>query len=147
MVCSAVMPGRPVRAPPASCCTLVIRVSCVGGTTSRELARSGTDLAAVVSCHGRLQTPTAAKAGTIKAKVLVCHGADDPYIPKAEVDEFHAEMKKSGADWQFVAYGGAVHSFTVAEAGNDPSGGAAYNEKADQRSWELMVAFFRETLK
>jgi dienelactone hydrolase len=50
-------------------------------------------------------------------------------------------------DWQFAAYGGAVHSFTNPGAGSDNSKGAAYNERADRRSWEAMKTFFAETLK
>jgi dienelactone hydrolase len=46
-----------------------------------------------------------------------------------------------------VIYGGAVHSFTNPEAGNDSSRGAAYNEKADKRSWEAMKTFFGEIFK
>jgi hypothetical protein len=40
-----------------------------------------------------------------------------------------------------------VHSFTIIEAGNDNSKGAAYNEKADKRSWEAMKVFFAEIFK
>lgn len=43
-----------------------------------------------------------------------------------------------------MSYGGAVHSFTLWDAGNDNSKGAAYNEKADKRSWEAMKSFFAE---
>jgi dienelactone hydrolase len=46
-----------------------------------------------------------------------------------------------------VAYGGAVHSFTDWNAGNDNSRGAAYNEKADKRSWEAMKQFFAEIFR
>jgi dienelactone hydrolase len=56
-------------------------------------------------------------------------------------------MRKAGVDWQIVIYGGAVHSFTNPDAGHDPSRGAAYNEKADRRSWEAMKTFFREIFK
>ena len=38
----------------------------------------------------------------------------------------------------------AVHSFTQPMAGTDKSRGAAYNEKADKRSWIAMRAFFDE---
>jgi dienelactone hydrolase len=41
-------------------------------------------------------------------------------------------------------HGGAVHAFTNPDAGNDPSRGAAYNAKADRRSWEAMKLFFAE---
>jgi len=44
-------------------------------------------------------------------------------------------------------YGWAVHSFTIPEAGNDPSKGAAYNERADKRSWEAMTNFFAEIFR
>jgi dienelactone hydrolase len=120
---------------------------CFGGTTVLELARSGADVAAVVSFHGALATPSTADAKNIKGKVLALHGADDPGVPPAEVAAFEEEMRKAGVDWQLVAYGGAMHSFTDWNAGNDNSKGAAYNEKADKRSWEAMKDFFGEILK
>jgi dienelactone hydrolase len=115
---------------------------CFGGTTVLELARSGADVAGVVSFHGALGPATAAKS--IKAKVLALHGADDPFVPPAEVNAFEEEMRKAGVDWQLVAYGNSVHSFTDWGAGNDNSKGSAYNEKADKRSWEAMKQFFGE---
>lgn len=120
---------------------------CFGGTTVLELARSGANVKAVVSFHGGLNTPNAADAKAINARVLALHGADDPFVPPAEVAAFEDEMRKAGIDWQLVSYGGAVHSFTDWNAGNDNSKGAAYNEKADKRSWEAMKVFFAEVLK
>jgi dienelactone hydrolase len=119
---------------------------CFGGTTVLELARSGTELAGVVSFHGDLSTPHPEDAGQIKARVLVLHGADDPHVPPGVVSAFEEEMRRAGVDWQLVKYGGAVHSFTNPGAGNDPSRGAAYNARADHRSWEAMRAFFNEIL-
>ena len=120
---------------------------CFGGTTVLELARSGAEIAGVVSFHGGLGTPDPADARNIKAKILALHGADDPNVPPAEVTAFEKEMRDAKADWQLVAYGGAVHSFTDWNAGNDNSKGAAYNEKADKRSWETMKQFFAEIFK
>jgi dienelactone hydrolase len=120
---------------------------CFGGTTVLELARSGADIAGVVSFHGGLDTPDPNDAKNIKAKVLVLHGADDPYVPASQVLAFVDEMRKAGVDWQLVMYGGAVHSFTNPESGNDPSKGAAYNEKADRRSWQAMKDFFGEIFR
>lgn len=119
---------------------------CFGGTTVLELARSGADLSGVVSFHGGLSSPNPADAKNIKAKVLVLHGADDPHV-MPEVPDFQEEMRKAGVDWEFVSYGGAVHSFTDWNAGNDNSKGAAYNEKADKRSWEAMKEFFAEIFR
>jgi dienelactone hydrolase len=101
----------------------------------------------VVSFHGGLGTPTPEDAKQIKARVLALHGADDPHVPAAEVAAFEDEMRKAGVDWQLVSYGNAVHSFTHWTAGSDTSKGAAYNEKADRRSWEAMQAFFQELFR
>ncbi|MEK6230487.1 MAG: dienelactone hydrolase family protein [Luteolibacter sp.] len=38
----------------------------------------------------------------------------------------------------------AVHAFTQKMAGSDITKGAAYNAKADERSWEDMQQFFSE---
>ena len=120
---------------------------CFGGGTVLELARSGADVAGVVSFHGNLDTPNPKDAKNIKGKVLVLHGANDPYVPSEQVQAFHNEMRTANVDWQLVSYGGAVHSFTNPEAGNDPSKGAAYNAKADKRSWEDMKQFFAELFR
>lgn len=117
---------------------------CFGGTTVLELARSGAEIKGVVSFHGGLGAPDRSEAKNIKAKVLVLHGADDPYVPAPEVAAFEDEMRKGGVDWQLVAYGGAVHAFTDWNGGNDNAKGAAYNERADRRSWEAMKQFFAE---
>ena len=120
---------------------------CFGGGGVLELARTGADIAGVVSFHGSLATKLPASQGAIKAKVLVLHGADDPHVNAEQVSAFEDEMRKAGADWQLVKYGGAVHSFTDWNAGNDASRGAAYNEKADKRSWQAMKDFFAEIFK
>lgn len=119
---------------------------CFGGGGVLELARSGAPVAGVVSFHGSLDAAPgmAAEVGKIPAKVLVLHGADDPFAPAAQVSGLEKELTDAKADWQVVLYGGAVHSFTLKEAGDDPSKGAAYNESADKRSWEAMKAFFAE---
>jgi dienelactone hydrolase len=120
---------------------------CFGGTTVLELARAGAEVAGVVSIHGGLGSPTPDDARNIKGKVLALHGADDPNVPPSEVAGFEDEMRKAGVDWQLVKYGGAVHAFTNPEAGHDNSKGAAYNEKADRRSWEALKQFFGEIFR
>lgn len=118
---------------------------CFGGTGVLELARSGAGIRGVVSFHGGLGSPTPDDAKNIKARVLACHGADDPFVPAEEVAGFEKEMRDAGVDWQLIAYGGAVHSFTDWRA-TGAMKGAQYNEKADKRSWEAMKSFLAETL-
>jgi dienelactone hydrolase len=120
---------------------------CFGGGTVLELARSGAEIAGVVSFHGNLDTPDPGIAQNIRCRVLVCHGADDPLVPHQQLLAFYKEMSRAGVDYQFIAYGGAVHSFTNPGAGDDPSGGVAYNASADQRSWEHMKLFFEELFR
>ncbi|MGO9612273.1 MAG: dienelactone hydrolase family protein [Dissulfurispiraceae bacterium] len=120
---------------------------CFGGTTVLELARSGADIAGVVSFHGTLDTPDPSDAKNIKGSVLVLHGADDPFVPAAQITAFQDEMRQANVDWQMIFYGGAVHSFTNPESGNDKTKGVAYDERADRRSWEAMRLFFREIFK
>ncbi len=117
---------------------------CFGGTSALELARSGAKIGAVVSIHGGLGSPTPDDAKAITAKVLALHGADDPFVPADEVSGFQAEMKGAGPslDWQLVAFGNAVHSFTDVDA-NTP-GKSQYNAKAARRAYEMMNAFFAE---
>ncbi|QTN32114.1 dienelactone hydrolase family protein [Akkermansiaceae bacterium] len=119
---------------------------CFGGTGVLELARAGTKISGVISFHGGLAAAEGmgAKAGKIPARVLCLHGAIDPYVPPAEVEAFRIEMSDAGADWQLTMYGGAVHAFTQKMAGDDASKGAAYDARADARSWEDMQKFFAE---
>jgi dienelactone hydrolase len=116
---------------------------CFGGIVGLELARSGADVIGTVAFHGQLNTPNPADAKKIKGKVLILHGAVDPVVPPAEVAAFEKEMEDAKVDWQLIAYGGAVHTFTN---WNLPTTGmpAAYNEKADKRSWVAMQDFFKE---
>jgi dienelactone hydrolase len=117
---------------------------CFGGTTALELARSGVPLAGTAVFHAGLDSPTPADAKNIKGPVLVMHGADDPYVPAAEVAAFKKEMKDGNVKLTFVAYPGAVHAFTIPEAGSDNSKGAAYNADADKKSWAEFTKFLKK---
>ncbi|MFK7790820.1 MAG: dienelactone hydrolase family protein [Phycisphaeraceae bacterium] len=119
---------------------------CFCGTGVLELARSGAEVAGVVSFHGGLDAPTPKDAKNIKAKVLVLHGADDPFVPQEGIDAMKKSFNDVKVDWQMIEYSGAVHSFTQPMAGNDNARGAAYNAKADKRSWHHMRTFFNEVI-
>lgn len=117
---------------------------CFGGLCALELARSGAEIVGCVSFHGDLSSPHPEDARNVKCPVLALHGADDPHVPPDQVAAFEDEMRKTGVDWQLVAYGNAVHSFTNPAAGNDKSRGNAYDAKADARSWEELKRFLAE---
>lgn len=118
---------------------------CFGGTAALELARSGGKIAGVVSFHGGLSSPTPEDAKNISAKVLALHGADDPGVPPDEVAAFQAEMRAAKVDWQLVAFGNTVHSFTDVDA--KTPGRAEYNPVSAARAYRMMDDFFVEAFK
>lgn len=126
---------------------IVVIGYCFGGTGALEVARSKMKVQGVVSFHGGLEKEVSRFVNPINTKVLVLHGADDPYVSQQLITDFQNEMRNAKADWQIIYYADAVHAFTEISAGNDNSKGAAYNEKADKRSWEHMKLFLNEVLK
>jgi dienelactone hydrolase len=118
---------------------------CFGGTTALELAMSGVPLRGVASFHGGLDFPSdIGDVKNIKTKLLIMHGALDPFVPADQVNTFTKALNDAKTDYQFIIYSGAVHAFTVPEAGNDLSKGTAYNALADKRSFQAMKTFFQD---
>ncbi len=125
---------------------IVVIGYCFGGTGAIEAARINMKVKGIVSFHGGLGRDDLRTIEPILPRVLVLHGADDPYESEAEIKAFQNEMRKANSDWEMVYYSNAVHSFTDKGAGLDNSKGAAYNEKADKRSWKSMIKFLQEVL-
>ncbi|GIW79539.1 MAG: dienelactone hydrolase [Gemmatales bacterium] len=119
---------------------------CFGGSTVLQLAFSGADLKAVVSFHGALPAPTPEDVKRIRCAILVCHGADDRFIPEKAIKAFREPLDNAGVEYQFIAYRGAVHSFTVPDADKRGIEGIKYNKPADQDSWKRMLKLFKEKL-
>jgi dienelactone hydrolase len=116
---------------------------CFGGFVVLSMAQEGVDLRGVVSFHGAFPAEKAAP-GTVKAKILVCHGAEDPLIKPEQITAYQENLKSAGADWQFISYGGAKHSFTNPGADKVGMPALGYNPDADRRSWKAMLALFSE---
>jgi dienelactone hydrolase len=120
---------------------------CFGGGIVLNMARSGVDLDGVVSFHGSLKTGNPAQPGAVKAKVRVFNGAADLMVKPEHVTEFEREMEAAGVDYQLVNYPGVLHSFTNREADSFAKKfdlPLAYDQFADEDSWEKMGQFFRE---
>ncbi|MBI1422472.1 MAG: prolyl oligopeptidase family serine peptidase [Gammaproteobacteria bacterium] len=123
---------------------------CFGGGIVLQMARQGVDLKGVASFHGSLGTKEPAKPGEVKAKIMVFNGEADPFTTAAQIEAFKKEMQDAGADYQFINYPGAKHSFTNPDAtalGKKFDLPLAYNAKADKDSWAKMQAFFKEIFK
>lgn len=118
---------------------------CFGGTVSLFAASLGIPLETVVSFHGGLNGFQASPAMQ-NTKVLVCHGESDSFVPQADVDNFHQQMKNNNITYQFKSYENATHAFTnkeATEAGKKFNLPISYNEAADKASWKDMMAFFK----
>jgi dienelactone hydrolase len=123
---------------------------CFGGGVVLNMARQEADFKGVASFHGGLAAVKPAQPGMVKAKILVLNGADDKFIPTEQIEAFKQEMKSAGADFQFISYPGAVHSFTNPEAtalGKKFNLPLAYNADADKKSWVELKEFLNRIFK
>src|SRR4030095_6859248 len=109
---------------------------CFGGSVALSMARTGADLDAVASFHGGLKPiGNRAEKGKVKAHILVMTGAEDPMVPKEQVEEFDSEMKEAGVKTEVMVFPGAKHAFTVPGSETKGVTGLAYNADADKKPW------------
>lgn len=123
---------------------------CFGGGIVLEMARRGLPLDGVASFHGSLPTTNPAQKGKVKAKILVLNGADDPFTKPEQIAAFKQEMDDAGADYRFIDYPDAKHSFTNPQAdefGQRFNLPLAYSEKADNASWDELQRFLHRLFK
>lgn len=120
---------------------------CFGGSTALQLALAGTDLKAAASFHGALPELKEDDAKDVKATILICHGADDTFIPEKNIKAFRAALDRAKVKYDFIAYPGVVHSFTVPDADKRGMKGTKYDKAADEDSWKRLEKLLAEKLK
>src|SRR5215204_542779 len=124
---------------------------CFGGAVVLNMARTGTDLAAVAGFHASLGLNTAAPApGSVKAKILVLNGADDPFVKREQYDVLKKDLDAAKADYRVIEYPGAVHAFTNPEAtalGQKFNMPLRYDEKVDREAKAEALKFLNASLK
>jgi len=111
---------------------------CFGGSVALTMANAGLDLDAVAAFHSGVQLPVM-PSDKLKAKVLVCNGAEDPFIPAESVENYKKAMDSLKADYKYIAYENATHSFTSKAAdsiGKQFNLPLAYQKEADEKSWQ-----------
>lgn len=118
---------------------------CFGGGVILNMALNGANLDGIVSFHGDLPTSKVAHPKNVKAKILVCTGEADPFNPPKKVNAFEKAMNTAKVDYNVIEYPNAEHSFTNPAAdsiGKKFNLPIAYNQQADEKSWDAMQNFF-----
>ncbi|TRX51762.1 dienelactone hydrolase family protein [Fulvivirga sp. M361] len=118
---------------------------CFGGSVVLTMANMGLEMDAVAAFHSGVELPVMPEGEKVKAKILVCNGADDTFVSPESVKSYKTAMDAAGADYKYIAYEGAVHSFTSPDAdslGRQFDMPLAYNAEADTQSWNEMKALF-----
>jgi dienelactone hydrolase len=93
---------------------------CFGGQCALDVARAGTDVAAVASFHG-LFDPPGLPPQPIKAKVAAYHGWDDPMVPPEAVVALGKDDRRQGG-LAIHAYSHVGHGFPIPKSASWASG-------------------------
>lgn len=120
---------------------------CFGGGVVLHMARMGMDLDVVASFHGSLPLAIAPGVDKVGTRVAVYNGEADSFIPAEAIEEFKAEMEKTGAHYYFVQLPGALHGFSnpMATTNGEKYGlPLRYSQLADEVSWNHMRMVFDE---
>jgi dienelactone hydrolase len=117
---------------------------CWGGEVILEMARAGATFDALITFAGILSTDNPAPASYVNPRILVLHGDSDPYAPLEQVEAFRSEMTAAGAEFEIVVYPDVEHAFSQPYARDANMDGIAYDEEADNDSWNRMLALLDE---
>ncbi len=121
---------------------------CFGGAVVLGMARGGADLDAVVAFHAPLApNGPPAERGKVKARILVNSGGADKMVPSEQIAAFKQEMKAAGVKAEVNVYAKAKHSFTNPDADKAGMDALGYSAEADKKSFEAMLALFKQVWK
>ncbi len=123
---------------------------CFGGGIVLEMARRGVNMNMVASYHGDLSPMATNDVPKFSTRVLIFNGANDPFVPKKAVAATRNKLKQAGIRYKFFNIKGATHGFTnpkATEMGKKYKLPLAYNESADQKSWEETMKAFKIVFK
>jgi dienelactone hydrolase len=122
---------------------------CFGGTVALNMARAGADLVAVATFHATLTMNTPAPK-QVKPRVLVLNGAADTIVKPDQIEALKRDMEAANADYRFINYPGALHSFTNPDADEIARKlkiPVAYNAEVDEAAKAEAARFFAEAFR
>ena len=122
---------------------------CFGGSVVLSMANAGYDLDVVAAFHSGVQLPIP-PSENIQAQILVAQGADDTFVSPESVIAYKQAMDEVNAEYTYIEYPGAVHSFTSKEAdalGEKFNLPLKYQKEADEASWQELQKLFDKAFK
>ena len=122
---------------------------CFGGTVALNMARAGADLVAVATFHATLTMNTPAPK-QVKPRILVMNGAADTIVKPDQIEALKRDMEAANADYRFINYPGALHSFTNPDADEIARKlkiPVAYNAEVDKAAKAEAARFFAEAFQ
>ena len=122
---------------------------CFGGTVALNVARAGADLVAVATFHATLTMNTPAPK-QVKPRILVLNGAADTIVKPDQIEALKRDMEAANADYRFINYPGALHSFTNPDADEIARKlkiPVAYNAEVDKAAKAEAARFFAEAFQ
>ena len=142
---------------------------CLGGHSVLELARMQyPGLRCMVTYHGvfdgipapqniksassdvsitSVGAELASKVSPAASNILICNGNDDPFVPKAALQNAVDTMSSFGYRVRLVNYPGARHGFTNPAQDFNPNAAFAFHEQAASESWRTTKGLLREHLQ
>lgn len=124
---------------------------CMGGGIVLRMARTSDDLTAVASFHGSLGAALGMEDSGSAHAVYLAHGRADEFVTMEQMEQLEQELSASEqiTDVRSSVFEGAKHGFTNPAAtrkGEEFDLPLAYDEEADERSWETLLEFLGEHL-
>jgi len=128
---------------------------CFGGQPVLELGRMALpNIKAMITFHGvfdgvdRSSPPSPpANDNKVQGNVLICNGAQDPFIPKSDLEAAVSHISKKYEHVNVLSFDGVRHGFTNPAQDYNPSEAFAYNDAAACKSWNEALSTLQSSLK
>lgn len=121
---------------------------CFGGATVLDLAASYPDsitdnVLGVMAFHtGAPPSPMLNQTEGNPIRISVQQGWNDQSVSHDEAAMTQQMWEDAGITWEWTWYSGTVHAFTEPDlVGSSASASSAYNQVADERSWQALRFF------
>ncbi|MCS6802145.1 MAG: dienelactone hydrolase family protein [Chloroflexota bacterium] len=113
---------------------------CMGGLLTYKAAETfGDQIGAAVPVYGVNYQPTVEEVAKVSAPILAIYGAQDPFVPREQIERVEQVYKQAGKDIRISIYP-AGHAFINPDHGN-------LHPESAEKAWNEAVSFLRDKLR